>query len=48
VTVEGQHGEAEADVALATEDLLRLLAEYQPTAGVTSALLSPQSSQFIP
>lgn len=46
ITVEGQHAEAEADVASATQDLLGLLAEYQPAAPVSSGLLSPRQSEF--
>jgi DNA/RNA-binding domain of Phe-tRNA-synthetase-like protein len=46
ITVEGQHADAEADVARATQDLLDLLAEYQPQAAVSSGLLSPRRSGF--
>jgi len=46
ITVEGQHPGAEADVAGATQDLLDLLAEYQPNAVVNSALLSPGHLEF--
>ena len=41
MTVEGQHADAEAEVAGATQYLLDLLAEYQPNAVVNSGLLSP-------
>lgn len=47
ITVEGQHPEAEADVASATEDLLVLLGEYQPAARISSAQLSSFSAEFI-
>jgi hypothetical protein len=40
MTVEGQHSDAEIDVASATQDLLGLLAEYQPAASVISGLLT--------
>ena len=46
ITVEGQHPDAEADVAGATQDLLDLLAEYQPNAVVRSGLLSPSQVEF--
>ncbi len=46
ITVEGHHDAADADVAAATQDLLVLLAEYQPKAVVTSALLSPSQPEF--
>jgi len=46
ITVEGQHSEAEPDVAFAARDLLDLLAEYQSTAVVNSALLSTSQMQF--
>jgi DNA/RNA-binding domain of Phe-tRNA-synthetase-like protein len=46
ITVEGQHSDAEADVGLATQDLLDLLAEYQPRAVVKSGLLSPSQQEF--
>jgi DNA/RNA-binding domain of Phe-tRNA-synthetase-like protein len=46
ITVEGQHSEAEHDVAFAARDLLDLLAEYQSTAVVDSALLSASQMQF--
>jgi hypothetical protein len=46
ITVEGQHSDAEADVASATEDLLDLLAEYQSAAVVSSALLSASQLHF--
>ncbi|MGH8949747.1 MAG: B3/B4 domain-containing protein, partial [Acidimicrobiia bacterium] len=48
ITVEGQHPGAEADVAGATQDLLDLLDEYQPAAGVSSGLLSPSTPEFKP
>lgn len=48
ITVEGQHPDAGADVARATDDLLELVAEYQPQASVASGLLSPGSTEFIP
>jgi DNA/RNA-binding domain of Phe-tRNA-synthetase-like protein len=46
ITVEGNHDTAEADVAGATQDLLVLLAEYQPSAVVNSGLLSPSQPEF--
>jgi DNA/RNA-binding domain of Phe-tRNA-synthetase-like protein len=46
ITVEGHHDTANADVAAATQDLLVLLAEYQPKAVVTSGLLSPNKPEF--
>jgi DNA/RNA-binding domain of Phe-tRNA-synthetase-like protein len=46
MTVEGQHCDAETDVASATQDLLGLLAEYQPAASVISGLLSPAEMRF--
>jgi DNA/RNA-binding domain of Phe-tRNA-synthetase-like protein len=46
ITVEGQHSDAEADGASATQDLLDLLAEYQPAAPVSSGLLSPGQPEF--
>ena len=46
ITVEGQHSDAEGDVASATQDLLDLLAEYQPGAVVSFGLLSPGQLQF--
>ena len=46
ITVEGQHLDAEPDVAEATQDLLDLLAEYQPNAVTNSALLSPSHLEF--
>lgn len=46
ITVEGQHADAEAEVAGATQDLLHLLAEYQPNAIVRSGLLSPSQVEF--
>lgn len=46
ITVEGQHPDAEADVAGATQDLLGLIAEYQPNAVVHSGLLLPGRFQF--
>ena len=46
ITVEGQHPEAEADVAGAAQDLLDLLGECQPNAVIRSALLSPSQVEF--
>jgi DNA/RNA-binding domain of Phe-tRNA-synthetase-like protein len=46
ITVEGQHAAAEAEVAGATQDLLDLLAEYQPDAVVSSGLLSSRQLEF--
>ena len=46
ITVEGQHPDAETDIAGATQDLLNLLAEYQPNAAVRSGLLSPSQVEF--
>jgi len=46
ITVEGQHVDAEAEVAGATQDLLDLLAEYQPNAIVNSGLLSPSRPEL--
>jgi DNA/RNA-binding domain of Phe-tRNA-synthetase-like protein len=46
ITVEGQHSDAEAEVAFATRDLLDLLAEYQPQAFVNSASLSTSQMHF--
>jgi DNA/RNA-binding domain of Phe-tRNA-synthetase-like protein len=46
ITVEGQHADAEAEVAGATQDLLHLLADYQPNAAVRSGLLSPGQPEF--
>jgi DNA/RNA-binding domain of Phe-tRNA-synthetase-like protein len=46
ITVEGHHEAADADVSAATQDLLVLLAEYQPKAVVTSGLLSSGQSEF--
>lgn len=48
ITVEGQHDTAEADVIRATDDLIQLLSEHQSRTEVTSAILSPGSSQFPP
>lgn len=48
ITIEGQHGGAEPDVARATDDLLGLLTEFQPQARVSSAFLTPQSTEFVP
>ncbi len=39
ITVEGQHDEAESDVASATSDLMELLGEYQPGADLVAASL---------
>jgi DNA/RNA-binding domain of Phe-tRNA-synthetase-like protein len=41
ITVEGHHDEAEEEVAEALEDLLALLATYQPGSRSTFDLLSP-------
>jgi DNA/RNA-binding domain of Phe-tRNA-synthetase-like protein len=46
ITVEGQHPDAPADVAGATQDLLDLLGEYQPNAVIRSGLLSPSQVEF--
>jgi DNA/RNA-binding domain of Phe-tRNA-synthetase-like protein len=46
ITVEGQHADAEGEVAGATQDLLDLLAEYQPNAIVNSGLLSPSRPEL--
>lgn len=46
ITIEGQHPDAEADVARATQDLLDLLGEYQPNAVIRSGLLSPSQVEF--
>jgi DNA/RNA-binding domain of Phe-tRNA-synthetase-like protein len=46
ITVEGQHSGAEADVADATQDVLDLLAEFQPNAVISSGLLSPSQLEF--
>jgi DNA/RNA-binding domain of Phe-tRNA-synthetase-like protein len=46
ITVEGQHANASADVARATNDLIDLLSEHQSQAALTSAILTPDSSQF--
>ena len=46
ITIEGQQPGAEADVAGATQDLLDLLAEYQPNGAVHSGLLSPGRLEF--
>jgi DNA/RNA-binding domain of Phe-tRNA-synthetase-like protein len=46
ITVEGHHDAADSDVASATQDLLVLLAEYQPKAAVASGLLSPSQPEF--
>lgn len=46
ITVEGQHPDARADVTRATNDLIDLLSEHQRQADLTSAILSPDSSQF--
>lgn len=48
ITVEGHHEGAEVDVAAALEDLLGLLAVYQPGSGVTFDLLSPGHAEFLP
>jgi DNA/RNA-binding domain of Phe-tRNA-synthetase-like protein len=46
ITVEGQHLDAEAAVDGATQDMLDLLAEYQPIAAVHSGFLSPGQLEF--
>ncbi|MDF2729309.1 MAG: hypothetical protein K0T01_1095 [Acidimicrobiia bacterium] len=46
ITVEGQHPDAEAEIAGATQDLLDLLGEYQPNAVIRSGLLSPSQVEF--
>lgn len=46
ITVEGQHEDAAADVTRATDDLLVLLANYQPEAELGFAILSPHSGRF--
>ena len=46
ITVEGQHPEAMADVTTATNDLLGLFSKHQPQADLTSAVLTPDLSQF--
>lgn len=46
VTVEGQHEDAEQDVAAATQDLLQLLGEYQPQAETASGLVSAAEPRF--
>jgi DNA/RNA-binding domain of Phe-tRNA-synthetase-like protein len=48
ITVEGQHGGADEDVGAALEDLLGLLAAYQPGSRVSFDLLSPEHSEFLP
>jgi DNA/RNA-binding domain of Phe-tRNA-synthetase-like protein len=47
ITVEGHHDAAEEDVGAALEDLLGLLAVYQPGSTVTFDLLSPGHSEFV-
>jgi DNA/RNA-binding domain of Phe-tRNA-synthetase-like protein len=46
ITVEGHHDAADEDVAAATQDMLVLLAEYQPYAVVNSGLLSSSRPEF--
>lgn len=46
ITVEGQHDSAASDVSRAVEDLLSLLAEYQPQARLSSGLLIPPKTWF--
>jgi DNA/RNA-binding domain of Phe-tRNA-synthetase-like protein len=46
ITVEGHHEGAEEDVGAALEDLLGLLAVYQPGSGVAFDLLSPGHPEF--
>jgi len=46
ITIEGQHPEAEADVAAAVADLLPLLASFQPAAAVTSTATGPEAPSF--
>lgn len=47
-TVEGHHARAEEDVANAADDLVGLVEMYQPRARTETALLSPESPQFLP
>jgi hypothetical protein len=46
ITVEGHHEGAEDDVAAALDDLLGLLAVYQPGSKVTFDLLAPGHPKF--
>jgi DNA/RNA-binding domain of Phe-tRNA-synthetase-like protein len=46
ITVEGHHDGAEQDVAAALEDLLGLLAVYQPGSTVAFDLLAPRHPDF--
>ncbi|MFQ5517740.1 MAG: B3/4 domain-containing protein, partial [Acidimicrobiia bacterium] len=46
ITVEGLHPGAGTDVTAACEDLRLLLAEHQPQASCTSAVLSPSAADF--
>jgi DNA/RNA-binding domain of Phe-tRNA-synthetase-like protein len=46
ITVEGHHESAEEDVATALEDLLGLIAVYQPGSTVTFDLLAPGHPDF--
>jgi DNA/RNA-binding domain of Phe-tRNA-synthetase-like protein len=48
ITVEGHHEDAEADVGAALEDLLGLLAVYQPGSQVSFDLLAPGHPEFQP
>lgn len=43
IVMEGLHAEAERDVQAATSDLVSLLGEHQPKAGVERGLVSPGS-----
>lgn len=45
-TIEGQHEDAETDVKLASDDLLDLLARFQPQARMTHGLIDPDSPWF--
>lgn len=45
-TIEAQHEDGETDVRLTTDDLLALLADFQPTADVNHGFLSPSSPWF--
>lgn len=47
-TVEGHHPRAGTDVASAAQDLIELLAKYQPNAQVEATLLSPEHPAFSP
>lgn len=48
ITVEGHHDDAEVDVAAALNDLLGLIAVYQPGSSVSFDLLSPGHGEFRP